>query len=89
MSPTASPFFQAATPIPSAASAPKLTRYELMNAPKDDTIFRAFLTKPNLMERILGYKMQNSRVDTYEFMRKPAKLDECQSIEVKRIDLQN
>lgn len=81
MSPTASPFLQAATPTPSAMT-PKLTQHELLNVPRNDPIFKTFLSKPGLMERILGYKMLHSRVDTYEVMKKPVKLDECQQLDV-------
>lgn len=81
ITPTDGLFMQAATPIPSSKT-PKLTKHELINAQQDDSIFKSFLTKPGLMERILGYKMQYSRVDTYEIMKRPAKLEQCEGIDV-------
>ncbi|KAI6203102.1 hypothetical protein M3Y94_00517600 [Aphelenchoides besseyi] len=77
-SPTGSPSAPHNNSTPTSANCLRLTRHELMTAPRDDSLIRRFLTKPGLMERILGYKMLNSRVDPFEIMRLPAKLNECQ-----------
>ncbi|KAI6178468.1 hypothetical protein M3Y98_00504000 [Aphelenchoides besseyi] len=77
-SPTGSPSAPHNNSTPKSANCLRLTRHELMTAPRDDSLIRRFLTKPGLMERILGYKMLNSRVDPFEIMRLPAKLNECQ-----------
>lgn len=82
----------------SGTSTPRLTRYELMSAPRDDTLIHAYAKKPGLMERILSCefslikgkrhyieivdKMLHARVDTYEVMRKGAHLEGCRQLDV-------
>ncbi|KAI6241219.1 hypothetical protein M3Y99_00345700 [Aphelenchoides fujianensis] len=73
------------TPTPTQQTL-KLTRVELGNASRDDSLMRRFMDKPGLMERILGYKMLHARVVPYEMMRYPAKLDECEHPDSSDVD---
>ncbi|CAD5206711.1 unnamed protein product [Bursaphelenchus okinawaensis] len=75
--PNGSPLYQhAATPTP-GTSQPKFTKYELLSAPKDDTVLKRLMNKSGLMERILAFKIKHSKMDSYRNIRVHGRLDEC------------
>lgn len=68
-------------PLPPTPSTSKpfrlLTKSELMKNGDDNKFINAFLRKNGLMERILGYKMKQGRVESYDVMRHIIDLDNC------------
>ncbi|CAD5209778.1 unnamed protein product [Bursaphelenchus xylophilus] len=81
-----SPAYQhTSTPTPSTSQA-KFTKYELLSAPKDDTVLKRLMCKMGLMERILAYKIKYSKMETYRNMRIHGKLDECRMPDDEGVD---
>lgn len=74
---------QLTQPTPSTVSSSiayrSLTKIELMKNGDDSQFINAFLQKNGLMERILGYKMTQGRVESYEVMKHVVDLDSCAS----------